>query len=158
MQFCWGPCHGSINQMWNRAQFHRILPSTFHWVRDNRHCTLGNGSGHAFSFLCQESSPAQKRLRYVVLHGMWREGLLKSKAGSAFQTRAQVPAAKFPKRPHLVRYLVLDYGILRATERPCAALVLTESSGQKHMCCPGHCALRCSSSPGSGCLHTPFPS
>ena len=33
-----------------------------HWVRDNRHCTLGDVSGHAFSFLSQGSSPAQKRL------------------------------------------------------------------------------------------------
>lgn len=31
----------------------------FHWVRDNRHCTLEAVSGHCFFFLCDGSSSAQ---------------------------------------------------------------------------------------------------
>lgn len=135
----------------------------FHWVRDNRHCAVGDVSGHAFSFLCQGTVLHRKkcrkqRLRCVVLHGMWREGLLKPKAGNASQTKAQVPAARFPKRAHLIRHLVLDYGILHATKRPRVAVASAQSSPQKHTCCQGHRALRHSSCPSSGWLHTPFPS
>lgn len=131
----------------------------FHWVWDNRHCTLGDVSGQAFSFLCQGT----------VLH---RKDCRKQRAGVLFYMACEEKASWSQKLAmlskqrlmyllqgsRLIRHLVLDYGILHETKRPRAAVAPAQLSPQKHMCCQGHGALKHSSCPSSGWLHTPFPS
>lgn len=109
---------------------------------------------HLFLLVSREQSCTEKAVEskdssmlfYMVCR---EEGSWYQKLGSAFQMRAQVPASRSPKRAHLIRHLVLDHSSLRATERPCAAAALAQSSAQKHTCWPGHGVLWHSSSPSS---------
>lgn len=156
MQFCWGPCHDSINQLWNRGSpgFYQL---PFHWVRDNRHSIWEVFQHMSFTSCVKEAVLHKKdcwdeRLRYVVLHGLWKEGLLKSKAGSALQMRAQVPAARFLKRPHFIRSD--SPGLWHP---PCNHKILCSSSSLPVECPTARMVsrtLRQSRSPSCGWLHT----
>lgn len=96
MQLCWGPCHESTNQPWNKASVPQNLISYLSTESEITGTALWKVfQGIPFSSYFMEA--VLHRLRVVVFNVFWREDLLKSKSVSTFQMRNQVPAARLPK-------------------------------------------------------------